>query len=167
MYFGKFPRFLAKLGTEQKVLTDFFVRVGVGPQFAKIAAMLMPHTLKSGDRPETVAHDVYGSATYHWVILLLNNIVDVRNEWPLSDEDLARKIVDVYPNPYGIHHHELAFSGSEITPEAVPYFTVTDLVAVTNAEFEIRENEAKRQIKLLDPKYLAQFVRNFENEVSG
>jgi hypothetical protein len=166
-YFQQFPRFLAKVGDEQKVITDFFIRVGVGQRFVKYAAMLLPYQIKDGDRPETVAFDVYGAATYYWVILLLNNIVDPRNEWPLSQSDLEAKALAAYDDIYALHHTELAFTGTEIAEESVPLYAQADLIPITNWDYEIRENDNKRSIVLIDPKYLAQFLQNFKNEVNS
>lgn len=166
-YFDQFPKFFAKIGDEQKVVTDFFTRVAVGQRFAKYAAMLIPYTIKDHDRPETVAHDVYGSATYHWVVLLINNIVDPRNEWPLSEHDLVAKTQGSYDDINGLHHMELLFTGTEIAPESVSLYASPDLVPITNWEFEVRENEAKRNIVLIDPKFFAQFLQSFKNELGN
>ena len=49
-----------------------------------------------GARPDTVAEDLYGSAQFDWVILTVAGIINVRNEWPLSDKDIYDYSFDKY-----------------------------------------------------------------------
>lgn len=70
------------------------------------------------ERPENVAFKVYGDEVLDWVILLSNNIINVQNEWPLSqnafDEYVSEKygfgldsLDEVYNILYnGVHHFE-------------------------------------------------------------
>ena len=39
-------------------------------------------------RPDTVAEEILGSANFDWIILTVAGIINVRNEWPLSNRDL-------------------------------------------------------------------------------
>ena len=42
------------------------------------------------ERPDNVSLNVYGNDSYDWVILMANNIVDVYNEWPLTQIQLSQ-----------------------------------------------------------------------------
>lgn len=125
-------------------------------------------------RPEQVAEQYYGSAAYDWVVLISNNILNVRTEWPLSDSEfdnyLNRKYTSQELN--SAHHYETTLvkdsRGRMIVPpgKIVPSdFSITYLdqgTIVTNNpvkmvsihEYEIQQNDSKRNIYLLRKKYL-------------
>lgn len=46
------------------------------------------YTIRDGERPETLAHRVYGASEYHWIILLFNEIIDPIFGWPIGTNDL-------------------------------------------------------------------------------
>jgi hypothetical protein len=60
------------------------------------------------ERPEQVAEKIYGSPTFDWVVLLSNNIINVRTEWPLSDFEFDEYISRKYTSEELIepHHYE-------------------------------------------------------------
>lgn len=66
------------------------------------------YQITEGQRPDTVAELLYGRVDYDWVVLLTAEIINVRDQWPLSNRDLY-----IYAeNKYGIsglndiHHYE-------------------------------------------------------------
>ena len=76
---------------------------------------------------------------------------------------------DKYTEPDAIHHYEkLQSSGPQISEGPEDYSHMiecnsTDAGAgvVTNAEYERRIQDKKRQIRVLDPKYLDLFIKEF------
>ena len=46
------------------------------------------YEIPENTRPDVVAQDIYGDPELDWVILITNNIMNVRDEWPLSNNDL-------------------------------------------------------------------------------
>tara|TARA_B100000287_G_scaffold202297_1_gene191006 strand:+ start:14542 stop:15234 length:693 start_codon:yes stop_codon:yes gene_type:complete len=62
------------------------------------------------DRPDNVAFNVYGDSTLDWLVLKCNNIINIQTEWPMSQEDLDRHLLnkyETYDDLYnGIHHYE-------------------------------------------------------------
>ena len=54
------------------------------------------YDIKGDDRPDNVANEIYGSAELDWVVLLSNNIVNVYDEWPLSQAILDAYVMDKY-----------------------------------------------------------------------
>ncbi len=71
------------------------------------------YQLQEGDTPEIVAYQQYGDATYHWVICMVNDLIDPHFDFPLTTDALERKIIKQYgystiANAYSeIHHYEL------------------------------------------------------------
>ena len=48
------------------------------------------------DRPDTVSEEIYGTPDLDWVILMSNNIIDVKNEWPMTQYDLNTYLNEKY-----------------------------------------------------------------------
>ena len=58
-----------------------------------------PYDILDGEKPLDVAYKFYGDPTLDWILLLFNEIVDIQNEWPLSERDLNNYINSKYTNP--------------------------------------------------------------------
>ena len=60
------------------------------------------------ERPDNVAEKVYGNDELDWIILMSNNIIDIKNEWPLDQFQFNEYLNDKYTAEElaSIHHHE-------------------------------------------------------------
>ena len=62
------------------------------------------------DRPDNVAFRIYGDSTLDWLVLKCNNMINIQSEWPMTQEDFDRHVLEkyeTYDNLYnGIHHYE-------------------------------------------------------------
>ncbi len=134
-----------------------------------------------GARPDTVAEDLYGSAQFDWVILTVAGIINVRNEWPLSDKD----IYDYSFDKYGESLNSVKFfetkevkdtSGRLILPKGKvvdsnftipkpgePTATLNPVTGISNYEYEVRLNEEKRNIFVLREEYLQEFLSDMRD----
>ena len=90
MYFEKFPYMLYTLDNyaSGQIVTDIFRRVAIAEETKKNYSAFDLYDIKDGETPEILADKVYGNSMLHWVILLANDILDPRFEWPLSNYDL-------------------------------------------------------------------------------
>ena len=88
--------FLSPQNAKPLLIADIFRRVKVVEEYARNASVLLPYTIREGETPEMVSYQFYGTPFYHWVILLVNNIVNVHTEWPLSEAQLLNKLLDQY-----------------------------------------------------------------------
>ena len=117
----------------------------------------------------------FGDTELHWIILLTNDITDAYYGWPLSDQDFEKYITDKYSNPQGIHHYEITQSSGPQTGGGPSDFShkieVNDKEAgaesVSNYEYERREQDKLRSIKLLNPQFLGLFIEEFERKIQG
>jgi len=65
--------------------------------------------IKEGDRPDTIAAAIYDDPELDWVVLITNNILNIRDQWPLSNNDLHKYMLDKYGSEEAIlepHHYE-------------------------------------------------------------
>jgi len=161
MYFSKFPQITYTLdgGDTGFIVTDFFRRVIAQNQDLTTAFSYDEYDIVDGETPEIVAHKVYSNAELHWVVLIANNIIDPRYDWPMPVQVLQNFVTNKYGvgNELDIHHYE----NSDGDVVHVSY-TAGPKTAVTNYEYEESLNEQKRRIKLLKPGFVEIFIKNFE-----
>ena len=134
------------------------------------------YEIPEGARPDTVAEDLYGSSNLDWVVLTVAGILNVRNEWPLSNRDLY----NYANNKYGESLNSNRFfettevkdsSGRLILPKGkvvdsnftipkpgTPTATLNPVVGISNYEYETRLNEEKRNINVLREENITEFL---------
>jgi len=54
------------------------------------------YEIVEGARPDTIAEEFYGSAQLDWVVLMTAGIINVRDEWPLSNYQLYKYAENKY-----------------------------------------------------------------------
>lgn len=175
-YFSKFPKGVYDIaGNKQfKLVTDIMRRVKVRAKILNEASLYDDYDVPSGERPEVTAFKHFGDTELHWVILLTNDITDAYYGWPLSDQDFEKYVTDKYANPQGIHHYEITQSSGNTTGSSPDDYshkievneTESGAESVSNYEYERREQDKLRSIKLLDPAFLGLFIEEFERLVS-
>ena len=176
MYFRNFEKgyYDLKGDGQQKLVTDLMTRVKVREKVIDEMSLYDTYDVPSGERPEDTAFKHFGSASYHWVVLLTNNITDAYYDWPMSDQTFETFIRDKYSNPDGIHHYEITTSSGKTTGDGPDDYShkievnsdATGAQSVSNREFEQRLQDQKRLIKLLNPSFLGLFIEEFEKLIS-
>ena len=165
------------------VVKNLFKRVEIRQDILQNLAYFTQYKIQGDDRPDLVAFKNYGDETLDWLVLLSNNIMNIQNEWPMSNaafNDFLIKKYGSYEKIEGIHHYEsqevknannvvLIRKGIEVpadykleyyetkTGQYVTKFNIAD--AITNHTYELRKEENKRNIYLLKPEY-AELVIN-------
>ena len=190
-YFEELPdisyvSLLPKTGNNDERITvkNIFKRAKLRTDIDQAITGFTYYQIPDNTRPDVVAQDIYGDPELDWVILITNNIMNVRDEWPLSNNDLYDYMLEKYGSveklnevkkweTTGIrdnYNRILLKSGLEVDKEFTftysisnTTYTVNPTAAVTNEEYEIRKNESKRNIKLLKPEYLSTFVKDMRN----
>ena len=175
MYFRKFEKgfYDIKGDGNLKLVTDLMTRVKVREKILNEAMLYDTYDVPNGEKPEDTAFKHFGSAQYHWVILLTNDITDRYYGWPLTDQDFETYITQKYDNPDAVHHYEITQSSGQQTGNGPDDYshkievnsTEPGAQSVSNREYEQRLQDEKRQIKLLDPNYLITFLDEFEKLV--
>lgn len=164
MYFENFPNIFYDYdinGERQlKVVKDITQNVRLRKAILENIALYDEYDIQDGDTPEIISHKVYGSSSYHWVIMLCNQRYNWIEDFPMSMRMLEEYVADKYENPYDIHHYEL--NGLIVDEGTVDTSTGTIASEVTNYEYEDAVNESKRRIKLINPGLLGQILRQFK-----
>ena len=163
---------------DYQVVKNLFKRVKIRPDILENLAYFTQYRISGDDRPDNVAFEIYGDESFAWLVMLANNIMNVQTEWPLSqaafNDFLIKKYGDI-EKANNIHHYETRQmkndSGEIVVPKGlnvpknykVEYFDVkrgqyvirtNEVDAVTNYTYEVRKEEAKRNIYLLKAEYV-------------
>lgn len=97
-FFENFPRIAYTLDdneTEQ-VIQDIFKRAILSKEFQDNNSYFETYEVLGGETPEQLSFRFYGTPNLHWLILLTNNIIDPRFEWPLNEDNLIKHTQDKY-----------------------------------------------------------------------
>lgn len=95
-YFPKVPYLFGNKTEDVQVLTDITTRIGI-PDIVKNAYSLVDeYNIKDNETPEMVSYRFYGTVDFYWVLLILNNIIDPKLDWAISDDSLYEMIEDKY-----------------------------------------------------------------------
>ena len=167
---------------------NIFRRMKIRDDLKNVFSIFNKYEIDDGDRPDTVARDLYGKSNLDWVVLITANIINVRDEWPLSDKEVYDFTVSKYglTEVNNIKHYEtkkitnsrgvVVLRSGEIVDAGftVSYYDGGDITTtpsntvrgVTNYEYEVRENAKKRSIDILRSEYLQQFLNDIRNEMT-
>ncbi len=188
-YFSEVPNFEyvsrlpdAKI-SDYITVKNFFKRGFLREDIFQNLTFFTKYSISGNDRPDNVAFEIYQDSTLDWLVLMANNIVNIQNEWPLSNVDFDELMLDKYGSYdtlfNGVHHYEtievkdarnvrIVNAGLKVESDySVTFFderaggmrTVTPTIPVTNYQYEQKVNEDKRNIYILKPRYL-QIVRD-------
>ena len=131
MYFSKFATYETNIDNKQVKIEDIFTRVAVGKTYAELSSILLPYLVKDGEKIEDVANAYYGTPFYHWVVVLINNITDVRVEWPMTEKALLEKIYDIYDYTVTVSTTSGFSIGNVVSSNTNAKFLITDISETT------------------------------------
>ena len=180
-YFQHYPQINYDMTGAKPVKTKTAINIMVKAKIRQILTSSIvnyfPYSIPESERPDITAFKIYGDVKYTWLIFLINDMHDPIFDWPLNSREFGNYI----KNKYGslaeakntVHHYEQiirtrteATGVSEAIPEKKIEVDVTtynslgaaDRNIVYNYNWEVNRNEAKRDIKLIDSRYVADIL---------
>ena len=54
------------------------------------------YKIEGDERPDAVAYKFYGDSNLDWVVLASNNIINVRDEWPMTQWNFHNYLIEKY-----------------------------------------------------------------------
>jgi len=181
-YVSRLPN--AKIG-DYITVKNFFKRAALEEDILDNLAFHTKYKIIGDDRPDNVAYDFYGNSELDWLVLTCNNIVNIQTEWPLLQNDFDRFLLDKYGSYEALndtHHYKtqeiknskdvvivpggvqcssdynVTYYDSNVGQEKI-ILSKDCTTAVTNYEYEAEIEDEKRNIFLLEPRYL-NVIRN-------
>ena len=160
---------------------NIFRRVKIRDDLQSSFTVFNKYEIPMGSRPDMVAEELYGVASFDWIVLTVAGILNVRNEWPLSNRDLYNYSLDKYGDSINSNRFfettevkdssgrlilpkgKVVDSNFTIPKPGTPTATLNPVVGISNYEYETRLNEEKRNINVLREEYLSEFLDDMRN----
>ena len=170
-----------KSAFDYQTVKNIFKRAVIRNDIFDEVVAFTKYSVQGDERPDQVAYNFYRDAGLDWVVLTTNNIVHVRDEWPMGERDFLTYVNAKYTSEElsNIHHYETKLirdsRGRLIQPEgltvpaghSVSFLdngvlrTESQLTSFNFLENEINLNDAKRNINILKSEYLSLFLEDF------
>ena len=168
---------------DYEIVKNFFKRAVMRDDVYGSLVNFEKYSVKDDERPDQVAYDFYNDSNLDWVILTTNNIVHVRDEWPMGSQDFLTYLNDKYTAAEltNIHHYETKVirdaANNLIQPagiyvdsdHSITYVdrgvttTKSEITSVTFLENETNMNDKKRNINIMKRELLDTFFRDINN----
>ena len=168
---------------DYQVVKNIFKRAVLRNDVFDEVTAFTKYSVEGDERPDQVAFDFYQDPNLDWVVLTTNNIVHVRDEWPMGNQDFLTYLNGKYTAEElaNIHHYETDVlrdsRGRLIHPKGLTVpsnysisfldngvlRTESKITSFTFLEHETNLNDEKRNINILRPEYLTVFLEDFEN----
>lgn len=165
------------------LLTDIFRDYGT--HFNKVVKnyKLSTYYIQGSPRAEYLSYLIYGNVQLYWVLLMANNVYDPFHGWIKSQQACYDSVKQQYKDPDEIVYHvddkgEFYYNLIEYPDRQGIWYDKGDtnrtyiqytgtLIPITASEAAILENEKLRQIKIIQPSdidnFLSDFIRELEN----
>lgn len=160
------------------VLKNLFKRAKIRDDLFGNVTAFSKYYVEGDDRPDNVAHKIYENESLDWVVLISNNMINVRDEWPMGQRDFQRYVNNKYdPTQLSqVHHYEtkeirgvggniILQSGLVVDSDYTYSYTtngvrndVNDVISISYLDYEIKKNDEKRTINLLRPEYVGTII---------
>ena len=168
---------------DYQVVKNIFKRAVIRDDIFNEITAFTKYSVVGDERPDQVAYQFYNDSGLDWVILATNNIIHVRDEWPMGNQDFLTYLNAKYTAEElaNVHHYETRLINDSknnlIQPEGLYVqsdhsITYTDrgvtkteasIKQVTFLEHETNLNDAKRNIDILRPELLDSLFRDMNN----
>ena len=173
-----YPSFLPnkKSSLDYVNVKNVFRRVKVRDDLYNNFVIFQKYEIPEGARPDNVSEELFGTPNLDWVILTVAGIINVRNEWPLSNHELYNYANDKYGDSLNstrffettevknadgkliLPKGKVVDNNFTIPNPTNPSATLNPVVGISNFIYETRLNEEKRNINVLREEYLSQFL---------
>jgi len=194
-YFKQLPDFEYVSRLPDAKISDYitvknlFKKGELRPDIFQDLATFQKYQIKGDDRPDNVAQDFYQDSSLDWLVLTCNNVVNIQTEWPLTQRDFDRFLLDkygTYADLESIHHYEtvelknskgvvMLEKGLEVESDfSFSYYdwwlkeqktiiSANAVTSVTNYQYEEKIEDDKRNIFLLKTRYLGLVMDDMED----
>ena len=133
------------------------------------AIAITPYTVQNGDRPDAVSYFLYGTPYYEYILLMVNNIESVYDQWPKDDTTFENYIIEKYGSVaaartgYKYYYTE---DGDIVSEEYWQTLTGARKYRETFYEYETRLNDEKARIRVLELPYIVRFESDLQEILS-
>lgn len=125
-----------------------------------------PYIVKDGERPDTVSMKFYKTPNYDWLILLMNDMYSVYDDWPKDSATFDRFIIEKYgsiSNANSNVKYYLDAKGNIIDLTTYNSLASSQRSIQSDYDYEFNQNFIKSRIKVAD----SLIVNRIQSELSN
>lgn len=115
-----------------------------------------PYVVKDGERPDQISSRFYGTPDYDWLVMLVNDVYSIYDDWPKSSITLSNYVAEKYGSVGAaqISYKYYNSYGDEI--DLTSYNTLSESARTRESlfEYEFRKNLNKSKIKIIKPELI-------------
>ena len=114
-YFKQIPniQYVSRLKNAKNIsdyieVKNLFRRAKIASSVFQEATNFTKYKIIGDERPDNVAFKLYNDQYLDWLVLLANNIINVEDEWPLSQYSFDKYMISKYRTNekiHGVHHY--------------------------------------------------------------
>lgn len=164
------------------LMKNIFVRGKLRDDLQNIFTIFDKYIIQGDERPDQIANKVYGDSNLDWVILIVANIVNFQDEYPLTSQQLWDYTTKKYgeENTSDIKYYVTTEVKDDLNrvilqpglrvnkdftipnPD-IPTSFLNPTVGISNFEYESTKNDQKREIYVLKANYIGQFLKDMQD----
>jgi hypothetical protein len=144
-------------------LKDYVARFG--------SVVSTTYSIQNDETPNYVSYKLYGTPKFDYIILMLNDIRNVYDEWPRNTKDFIDYIEEKYGSlTYAQSNYANYFTSDGITISKDAWLELVDPGKYYESYYDYEEkiNKAKTQIKVMSHSYAISFeveLQEYLNDV--
>lgn len=165
-----------------KLMADIFKNYTA--YFKKVAKKynLTTYYIQGAPRPETLSYELYNNTQFYWALTMANDVYDPYHDWIKTQEACYQSVSQIYPNPEQVIMYHTDVKGEkyynliQYSDEPGIWYDKGDknrqfpqfkgsLAAVNAYEDALIENERKREIKIISPSDIDNFISDLIDEL--
>jgi hypothetical protein len=156
-------------------IKNIFSRIKIVDSVLPSATVFEDYYVKESERPDSIAFDRYGDPGLDWTILMINKISNFYEDWPKDRNSLDDYINLKYTDPSKPQSYrtiaqtykgqkvldaglEVGESFQFVKPNGDVVPKLESRAPFSFYEYESKLNDSKREILILNPEYIDQFV---------
>ena len=134
-----------------ELAVNIFRRIKIRDSLQGALLGFIQYEITEGQRPDQIAYEYYNDPGLDWIVLLVNNIINVNEDWPLTRDDLREYVSNKYGSIEGIKHYETneyidPATGMRLMPEGL---IVPEDFHITKANGDIVPKSVSRNSRLV------------------
>ena len=152
-------------GNKNRII-NFFKRFDFKEKVRKYGSIYTKWVIRDEDTPHIIAHKLYNSTHYYWIVLMINKMIDPVFDFPMRSVELDSFVDMKYgvENRRAFHHWESVDTGAvgDLPDGIIVDSLYPHKIDIDNYEYELKINNSKRNIIILKPEYLEDVLRDLE-----
>ena len=173
------PRRFYQVEGREVLLMNFMANFNISEATRTQTNFFIDYRLKPGETARQISERLYEDPELFWTIYITNNITNDVEQWPRADfeswldtrytaEQLSEIVGYADPDRNMVDIEGIRFSQgyTDTTPSDSVVIQTFNLTPISRKQLLAMEEEAKRDIRLVDPDYIDRFVEVIRQELT-